>query len=405
LGHRCFTCSHGLRSSCTTSALRDSFHRSSTCFRGIGIRRLSPEIRALSWSQIRKIVALFGNLNPYDRAAVPDSILKIEDDNFDPIIGKQRQLWCYAISAKRYALFLRDRSGRPTLLQKGMNNGDDRWSEHGLGHLLNPTDPNSEDRDWIAQVWLRIIRKALGLRSAAPAFENLPGIGRTSVSSPWVMRSLAALNRGKHYAKQIKPFNFLLAAHVRPFGHPLGVDPERFHLIAPFESNPSKWLMQPWIDVYSTKRYRVTTSQTRGPKVAGLQTYGDVLREYEHHEELKCIGPDSKPCARPTVGLLGRRHVRIAILHFIGKESNLLEEVEEATVHDLQSVYTEYRDPGREREAWDKIVSKLGSMSQRERRELAKKAGVSPTTIEYARRGRVPHPKNRAKLLRVLERT
>ena len=283
-------------------------------------------IRALSWAQVREIVGLFAKLNPYDRDAVPDSILKIEDDNFDPATGKQRQLWCYAISAKRYGLFLRDRDGRPTLLRKDVNNGEDRWSEHGLGHLLNPTDPNSDDRDWIAQVWLRIIRKALGLRTAAQAFDKLPAVGRTSVSSPWVMRSLAALNSGKPYAKQIKPFNFLLTAHIRRLGHPMGVDPERFHLIAPYESNPRKWLMQPWVDVYSTKRYRVSTSQARGPKIAGLLTYGGVLREYEYHEESKCSGPDGKPCARQTIGLLSRRHVRIAELHFIGKESNLLEE-------------------------------------------------------------------------------
>ena len=61
---------------------------------------------------------------------------------------QQRQLWCVAISAKRYALFLRDRNGEPELLRKGVNNGDgeDGWSQHGLGHLLNPTDPESDDR-------------------------------------------------------------------------------------------------------------------------------------------------------------------------------------------------------------------------------------------------------------------
>jgi hypothetical protein len=353
-------------------------------------------VRALSWAQVREIVALFAKLNPYDRNAVPDSILKIEDDNFDPVTGKQRQLWCYAISAKRYALFLRDRDGQPILLRKDVNNGEDRWSEHGLGHLLNPTDPNSDDRDWIAQVWLRIIRKTLGRRSAAPAFESLPAIGRTSVSSPWVMRSLATLNRGKPYAKQIKPFNFLLTAHIRPFGHPIGIDPERFHLIAPFESNPNKWLMQRWIDVYSTKRYRVTTSQARGPKIAGLLTYGDVLREYEYHEELKCAGPDGKPCARQTTGLLGRRHVRIAALHFIGKESNLLEEVEEGTVHDLQTVYTEYPDPRRDRKAWLRdVVPKLKAMPLS---ELQERTGLSRATLQAVRRGRMPHPKNVALL-------
>ena len=41
-------------------------------------------IRALSWEQVDEIVAQFARLNPYDRAAVRDSILKIEDDNFDP---------------------------------------------------------------------------------------------------------------------------------------------------------------------------------------------------------------------------------------------------------------------------------------------------------------------------------
>src|SRR5262249_15224557 len=28
-----------------------------------------------------------------------------------------------------------------------------RRSEHGLGHLLNPTDPDSEDRAWARQAW------------------------------------------------------------------------------------------------------------------------------------------------------------------------------------------------------------------------------------------------------------
>ena len=50
------------------------------------------------------------------------SILKIERDNYEPETGKQRQLYCLAISSKRYALFLRDEHGNPVLLQKGINN-------------------------------------------------------------------------------------------------------------------------------------------------------------------------------------------------------------------------------------------------------------------------------------------
>jgi hypothetical protein len=67
--------------------------------------------RALSWSQVDAIASRFAALNPYDKSAVPGSVLKIEDDNFDPVTKNQRQLHCLAISAKRYALFLLDRRG------------------------------------------------------------------------------------------------------------------------------------------------------------------------------------------------------------------------------------------------------------------------------------------------------
>jgi hypothetical protein len=69
-------------------------------------------IKALTWAEVAKIVDQFSSLNPYDRAVVPGSVLKIEGDNFDPKTKRQRQLYCYAISSKRYALFVRDRKAR-----------------------------------------------------------------------------------------------------------------------------------------------------------------------------------------------------------------------------------------------------------------------------------------------------
>ncbi len=89
--------------------------------------------------QVDEIAARFVKLSPY--ADKSRSILKIERDNYDPETGEQRQVYCLAISAKRYALFLRDEHGDPVLLQKAVNNHEDRWSEHGLGHLRNPINP------------------------------------------------------------------------------------------------------------------------------------------------------------------------------------------------------------------------------------------------------------------------
>ena len=210
-------------------------------------------IKALSWKQVEDISNQFDALNPYDRDAVPTSILKLEDDNYDDPEKRehQRQLYCLAISAKRYALFLRDKRGSPVLLRKDVNNKEDRWSEHGLGHLLNPTDPEDEDREWIAQAWLGMIRKAVGLSTRNPTFGQQPAIGRTSITSPAVMRPLAKLNEGKTYVDKIKPFNFLVTCHVRSFGHPPGVDAERFHLIAPYEADSREWLKATWTDQYS----------------------------------------------------------------------------------------------------------------------------------------------------------
>lgn len=186
-----------------------------------------------------------------------------------------------AISAKRYALFLKDKNGIPALLRRGANNDGDRWSEHGLGHLLNPTDQESADRHWIGQAWLNMICKALGMLTQNLVFEERPAVGRVSVSSPAVMRPLAKLNDGKQYPEQIKPFNFLLSCHVRVFGHPTGAAPEHFHLITPYNNNPAQWLQMNWIDQYTGKTYRITTTGHHGTRqTARVKTYGDALREY-----------------------------------------------------------------------------------------------------------------------------
>jgi hypothetical protein len=305
-------------------------------------------VNALSWRQVNEIVKKFQALNPYDRRLISDSVLKIEDDNFDPKTGKQRQLHCFAISAKRYALFVRTRNGEPILLREKRNNKKDRWSRHGLGHLLNPTDPEASDRDWTAAVWEMIVRKACGLRTTRPKSWHLPAIGRTTVSSPFLMNSFESLNAGKPYSEQIKPFNFLMTAQVIPFGHPDGVDPEKFHLVTPYDADPKTWLKKDWIDQHSRKKFRITTQSHCGSRQsARVKSYDDVVTEYEYHPEAKCADAFGNPCGKQTIGLLQRRHIKIDLIKCIGKESNSLQSVDEGMVQSEQNVYTEYADPRR----------------------------------------------------------
>jgi hypothetical protein len=295
--------------------------------------------------------------------------------------------------------FLRDRNGEPELLRKGVNNGEHGWSQHGLGHLLNPSDPTSEDRSWIAQAWLGIVRRSLGLATEPLPFADRVALGQITVSGPEVLRPLAKLNAGKPYSRQIKPFNFILSCHVAPYGHPADADPARFHLIAPYETDPRKWLQLPWIDQYSGRQYRISTTLATGTRqIARVKSYGDVLEEYEFHEEAKCADASGAPCDKQTVGLLQRRHVTIEWPpRFIGKESNKLEKVEEGSVPDASDAYTEY--PDSRRDEWEtEILPIIRAVSVP---RLMVLSNLTRRTIQRIRAGQRPTPNHLRDLMRL----
>jgi hypothetical protein len=357
-------------------------------------------VEALSWEQVEQISQRFAPLNPYSRAAVRGSVLKIEENNFDPKTGKQRQLYCFAISAKRYTLFLLDKRGEPVLLRRDINNNTDGWKQHGLGHLLNPTDLGSADRDWIGQVWLNMLRKAYRLSTRRVTFETIPAAGRVSVSSPAAMRPFSNFNAEKPYSHQIKPFNFVLTAYIKQLGHPAGVDLARFHLIAPYDGDSSRWTKTDWIDQYTGNVYRVTTQGHHGTREAArVKTYGETMREYEFHPEAKCSDANGNICGRATIGLLQRRHVQVDRIVYIGKESNRLEDVEAGTIHSAEEAYTEYCDP--RRDEWQtKILPELRKLPLS---FLTAESGLSRRMLIEVRAGRCrPHPKNQELLSSIL---
>lgn len=291
-------------------------------------------------------------------------MVRLEDDNLDAD-GQQRPLWCYAISAKRYCLYTLDEDGEPELV---------KWSEHGLGHLLNPTDPDSDDRAWMRQEWEGIVQEVLGLQYREPDWLDRPALSRLTISSPELLAPFADLNAGKVWPEQVKPFNFLLVGHVRPFGHPIGVDPTRFQPVAPYEADPTKWRKLPWIDRYSGKRHRVGSADDfDGPETMRLQSYRDVMREFRTHPEAKSADAKGAVCDRRTVGLLRRRAVQETVVAHVGKEANKFEDVEAGVERDPEAIYTEYQHPGRD--PWRLQV--LPVLRQMPPQELAKAAGLS----------------------------
>ena len=227
-----------------------------------------------------------------------------------------------------------------------------------------------------------------------------PGI--RTMSSPELLRAFEHLNAGRSYADQIKPFNFLLSAHVATFGHPAGADPERFHLVAPFESDPGQWLQLPWTDVYSRERVPVyTRDDAPAARVDGakLRTYADVYASYRTHPEPKSAGVDGRACGRSTVGLLCRRPVEVLWRTYIGKESNRLEEVDSGLVHHIQAVRHAYGDG---RKYWPKTACELKTFSAS---ELARSLRISERYVKALRNRRAsPSSELLRRILRAIGR-
>lgn len=275
------------------------------------------------------------------------------------------------------------------------SDSNDLWwlrkvSEHGLGHLLSPLGPRDKLKRWRDEGWEWVMG-----RSEEPSWFVLPAVSRISVSSPYVLRAFAGLNANRAPDEQIRPYNFCLSAHVAPFGHPEGVDPLRFHLIAPYADDPNTYLALDWVNRFSGKPCAVTTIDDSGRSGAALvQTYATVFARYARHLEAKSL--DSKGRPGRGRGLLFRRHLREGSRAYVGKESNRIEEVEMGLVHRLDDVLTQY---GRLHDPWLSVVPVIRQMHLR---TLVVETGLDRRTLQRLRNGHsVPHRRNEAAIAHV----
>jgi hypothetical protein len=331
-------------------------------------------INSLSWGQIDEIVKLFEQLNPYDRRAVPGSLLKIEDENFDPETGDRRQLFGCFLASKRYAFF--NYTDEDEIIIR-------KISEHGLGHILNPLNHEVSSKKWMEKFWMNIIHEELGKPVIRPDWFDRPAISQESITTPRLLKPFLRRNRRLQYSDRIKPFNFVLSAHLMPGGRSEGLNPKKCHLIAPYTPNPNEWLKVQWVDIHSGRAVRITTKVEASPAVARVKSIGDVYDEYKTHPESKSAGPDGKPCGPHTRGPLYRRDVHAAYVRLVGKESNKLDEVEHETVPDWEDVREEYLDP--KLDTWTTLIVPVLKLMPRE--DLARIVRISPRAIQALRNG------------------
>jgi len=277
--------------------------------------------------RVRSIVDWFAGLNPYD---FDGSILQIEAVNH-PLSGVDElaPLHCWAISAKRYALFNIDANGLP-IIRKA--------SAHGLGHLLAPYTeaPTSIPKpqaplakigveQWQHDLWWRILSAALSghpdqVNLDYHAALNQPAISQYAATTPRLLRWFKGYNRERPYGDQVKPFGFLTALSVRPFAAKETIRTESrprrkrkvaaLKPIAPYDRDPA---------CASRNAFDRETGNPIPP--TSLKSYWFALAQYHLHPESKFLNADFV-----DRGTTHRRHIQMTGVRHIGKEANKLEE-------------------------------------------------------------------------------
>ena len=336
----------------------------------------SEAIKALKWKKVREIVDRFEALNPYDKRVIPGSTLNIVQElNFNSE-GHQRQLYGYGISAKRYALYAKKKSGIHLI----------KVSEHGLGLYYRPKegrDPECEVASWIKEGWQWMLNEALGFRGLKPKWFRLPVMRRIAISTPNVMAALRRLRRD-----QARPYNFALSPVL------VNLTNVPLTLLAPFEKDSSQWMKLPHVNIHDG-----TTHSLEKPSVPiVVQTFDMVFQQYHGHREAKSSAPDGSRCRPDTAGLLKRYPVTATSFHLIGKETERGWEQNDDITTLMPSLMRYGPDPGI---ADEQLRTRLLVIPLA---FLEFETGLSRHTIVRARRGQSVHARSLQLLKNVVRR-
>jgi hypothetical protein len=282
------------------------------CDGGPVTRNGKSGIVALSLEEVQSIVASFRKLNPYDPNAVSE-ILKIEKVNYVGCKPKNgfRQLFGYAVSAKRYALYSQTESG--ICIEKA--------SGHGLGYLLGPKARRKRDKveetpRWILEAWEFLLRRELKLPPNEPHWLDRPAMMLMVVTTP---------NIFKHRRPDwLGPFNFFLFPILsKDFGgYPKGFDKSNFVFITPYESDRRKWASLVGINLCDNQAYQIAPGPVLYQDRVVPESFRILLQKYLGKSEPKSRAPDGNLCGSETRGLLQRSRIEAGSVIPVGKETD-----------------------------------------------------------------------------------
>jgi hypothetical protein len=270
----------------------------------------------------------FKDLNPYGE---DKPILQLEKVNFPP--GKRDDLQtldpplCLAVSAKRYVLFNRQKSG--LVVRKA--------SGHGLGHLLPPYDePPAERRKriervgvplWQEDLWKEIIRAADSDKPDETRFMEMrkfktPAASQYAATTPELLRWFDGYNENQPSGQKVFPFGFLLSLQAKSQMEMAKDNPDALshELWRRREPRPAAPYFK---DPSDAKDHAFDRERGDAIPASWLKSHARSLVRYHLHQETKFQGGNFD-----QRGPLKRRHVFALAQQAIGKEADNIEETE-----------------------------------------------------------------------------
>ena len=259
----------------------------------VNVPGAAAPIRLLDPVELIAIRTKLNRLNPYNTAIVP---FLVRHEHAD-----RQPLYVYSIIAKRYTLFV-PTAGDPDIVDR---------SESALGGLL----PTTTDPDWIDKWWIDI------LSHRQLSMPNGPLVHKFSAHSWETLQHFKALNDGKDYQAQVKPFNFFVCASPSA-DYPDDPSSPMSPLVAPLDLHQDSWLKSTWYDTGTGEPTRIAIDMDdamSGEKdhPVCVQTLCDYFAGYHRTHPSEFLPP---PGGWSLGGMLRLRHVRQASLTLLGKE-------------------------------------------------------------------------------------
>ena len=279
----------------------------------------------------KEIQEFFQKINPYG-------------DNFTEKIFKTEKsdVWFYGISAKRYCLYTIDEKTGEIKID------DEKYSSHGLGHMINPfedyvssqdfedpvkdgteEDDDKEEKDWSPEVWKDILDLYYGNVSSEDVYEKyseMYALSKMAVTKPAIHKRWFEFNKGKDYYHQMKPSNFAIVGFPTDYGDR---NTKPIKLISSFHNPPKSAVYDEFLN-YNNK---LGKKRLQGKEYWAI--FWDTIQQYMAHKESKFEnGADD--------GVLERMHVTVSEIKHIGKETDELDLVDILGVD--EDSYVEYSD-------------------------------------------------------------